>query len=111
MTFAHSDSGAEKNELAEGDRKLQSVINQWREVRRGLLKSIHCPYCSEYSKPVDAENNPADWIRPMISPFCCDLLQLAAFAIIERMGMQEKADQMKRIQDSIDAKKPLVHLK
>lgn len=102
ITNALTDKAAHDNDLKEGDRKLQSVISQLRDVRRGVLASIHCPYCGTYLKPVDAENNPIDWIYPNVSPWCCDYMEHAAMAIVERMMVQAKMDEFKRIQDAQD---------
>lgn len=82
----------------EGERKLQSIIDQLREVKLGTRTNIQCPYCNHHSRPVA---DPADWPRPFISPFCCDLFEVAAGAIAEREALRIQTEHKKRIEDQL----------
>lgn len=86
------------NGPTEGERKLQSVIDQLREVNLGTRTNIQCLYCNHHSRPVA---DPADWPRPMVSPFCCDLFESAAGAIAEREALRIQTEHKKRIEDQL----------
>lgn len=81
-----------------GQKKLDSVIKQLREVRLGSRKSIHCPYCGSYIRHAE---HPVDWPRPLTSPFCCDIFSDAALAIAQRQAVEEQVEQKKRIEDGL----------
>lgn len=82
---------------AYGQRQFQSVINQLKEVRFGARKGINCPYCH---KRCVYKEHPTDWIRPMVSPFCCDMLSDVATAIVERKTLERLTADKKRIEDA-----------
>src|SRR5579863_10162292 len=84
-----------------GQRKFQSVLSQWREMKLGARRTIHCPYCGAYNQKAEENQHPADWIRPMRSPFCCDLFQDAAIAIAEREALHVQIDQKRKIEDHV----------
>lgn len=81
-----------------GQEKFQSVVAQLREVRLGGRRSIACPYCGAYNR---YEENPADWTRPMVSPFCCSMMYDAALAISQRIETARLVDQKKKIEDGL----------
>lgn len=84
-----------------GQEQLQSVIRQWRKIVIGVRKHLNCPYCGKTVDKPSAENHPADWIRPMQSPFCCDQMHDAATAIIERETLERLKAQKNRIEDKV----------
>jgi uncharacterized Zn-finger protein len=84
-----------------GQRQFQSIVNQWREMKLGSRRTIKCPYCGQYNRKAEENQHPADWIRPMVSPFCCQLFQDAAIAIAEREALHVQIDQKKRIEDGV----------
>jgi hypothetical protein len=81
-----------------GQRQLASVEKQLREVRLGSRTSIQCPYCGAYNRYAE---HPADWMRPNVDPFCCDLMHDAALAISQRQVTQALVEQKKKIEDGI----------
>ena len=81
-----------------GQDKMRSVVEQLKEVRLGSRKSIRCPYCKAYNRFAE---NPADWPRPMVSPFCCDLMSDAALAISQRIETARLIDEKKKIEDGL----------
>jgi hypothetical protein len=98
------DVGACCNQFALGVQKigrdqLESVIRQQREILLGGRRHIHCPYCGVHNKPWSSD--PADWVRPMVSPFCCNTLHDAALAVAQRMELARLAEQKKRIEDGV----------
>lgn len=82
-----------------GQKQLQSVIAQQKEILLGAKKTIHCPYCGFYNRPYSRD--PEAWSRPMVSPFCCTLLHDAALAIAQRMDLERLTEQKKRIEDAV----------
>lgn len=82
-----------------GREQFRSVQMQFRKIREGGRRHINCPYCGGVVKKPDAEDHPADWIRPMVSWLCCDLLANAVTAIIERETLDKLRAQKARIED------------
>jgi DNA-directed RNA polymerase subunit RPC12/RpoP len=81
-----------------GKDQLAGVHRQLREVREGRRTAIDCPYCG--TRVMRAEH-PADWPRPMVSPFCCDLMHDAALAIAQRGAVEAATEAKKRIEDGL----------
>ena len=82
-----------------GQKQLASVISQRREILLGSRKTIHCPYCGVHNKPFS--KHPADWTRPLVSPFCCDILRDAALAVAQRVELERLATLKKQIEDGV----------
>ena len=82
-----------------GEGQLQSIVDQRREVRLGSKRSIKCPYCGAYNR--EPGEHPADWIRPMVSPVCCDTFEGAMVAVAQREILQRQIDEKKRIEDGV----------
>ena len=82
-----------------GRDQFNSVLKQWKEVKLGAARSLRCPYCGTWVKKADEDTHPGEWVRPLHSPFCCDLLADAATAIVERELAQRLAEDKKRIED------------
>ena len=86
-----------------GKEQFQSVQMQFRKIRAAGRKHINCPYCGTTINKPDAENHPADWVRPMVSPFCCDMMHNAVTAIIERETLDKLKAHKARIEDKVVA--------
>ncbi len=84
--------------------QLQLVIEQYKAVEIGMTDAIDCPYCGKCNRAPDhtRKRHPSEWIRPMQSPFCCDLMQMAAYAVIERKRTEDYMRHAQRIGESID---------
>lgn len=82
-----------------GQNQLDSVIRQRREILLGAKKTIHCPYCGFYNRPFSKD--PEAWSRPMVSPFCCDLLSDAALAIAQRETLERQKEKFEQIGEAI----------
>jgi hypothetical protein len=87
---------------ARGQHNLALVTKQIRELQLGKRRSFHCPYCDARLKKPSPEQHPADWPRPMVSPFCCDLLAEAVRAVAEGISFEVLMDRKKRIEDGLD---------
>ena len=84
-----------------GKKQLQSVIDQRKEILLGGRRNLKCPYCGELNF-IDAIKSPADWKRPNVSPFCCDLLSDAALAIAQREVLEDRKRKLEQIGEAID---------
>ncbi len=85
-----------------GIQKLQNVIEQHRRMESEGATSIECPWCFAINgADTDDETNPQEWMRPGISPFCCDLFGRAVEAIAGRMALQHDIDLKNRIEDNL----------
>lgn len=84
-----------------GKKQFESVQKQLREVHLGSRVSIKCPYCETHLKKVGPDTHPSEWIKPMVSPFCCTLLRDAATAIVERKTLEQLTAEKKRIEDNL----------
>lgn len=82
-----------------GQRQLQSVIDQQRDILSGRRVNLNCPYCHSLVKKKNL-GDPVDWIRPNHSPFCCDNLSDAITAIVERGLLNRLTEDKKRIEDN-----------
>ncbi len=85
-----------------GQHQFDSVLKQLKEVRLGRFRSIKCPYCHTRMKALGPDAHPSEWPRPLISPFCCDLMSDAATAIVERMTLDKLTADKKKIEDAHD---------
>ena len=84
-----------------GRKQLNSVIKQWKEMHLGSRRNIKCPYCESYNKKPSPKDGPESWTRPMVNPFCCDLMYDAALAISQRQAVVDQIAEKKRIEDHI----------
>lgn len=84
--------------------QLQSVVDQQRLIEIGDSDAIVCPYCAQINMaPARGEKrHPSEWKRPMVSPFCCSLLQSAVVAVIERKRTEEYLRQAGKIGEAVD---------
>lgn len=84
-----------------GEAKLQSVITQLHAVKTGRMRSLRCPYCSKWNPRMEFDAHPSEWIRPMVSPFCCNMLADAATAIVERETLRRLVEDKNKIEDAV----------
>lgn len=84
-----------------GERNIKSIERQRNGVVSGLRSAIDCPYCAGVNQPRAEELHPSEWVRPMQSPFCCDLFQAAISAVMYAVVEQRRLDHVQRIQDSM----------
>jgi uncharacterized Zn-finger protein len=89
-----------------GKRQLESVFRQFNEVREGEIhrcknrkKYVDCPYCQTRLKMNQSATTPDGWIRPNVSPFCCDLMGEAAKAFVEALTFETLKMQKAAIDD------------
>lgn len=84
-----------------GERNIKSIERQRNGVVSGLRSAIGCPYCGGVNQPHAEKLHPSEWIRPMSSPFCCDLFQAAISAVMYAVIEQRRIDHFQRIQDGL----------
>lgn len=84
-----------------GVRNIKSIERQRNGVVDGLRSAIDCPYCAGVNQPRAEELHPSEWVRPLVSPFCCDLFQAAISAVMYAVVEQRRLDHVKRIQDGL----------
>lgn len=84
-----------------GERNIKSIERQRNGVVNGLRSAIDCPYCGGVNQPRAEQSHPSDWVRPMISPFCCDLFQAAITAVMRAVIQQRQVEHCERIMDGI----------
>lgn len=90
-----------------GEAQFEFIRNQYQAVQSGVSTSIDCPYCRRTNRQPEpnedgSERSPADWIRPCVSPFCCDLMGLAISGILSVNQIQRKVEQAERIAEAQD---------
>ncbi len=83
-----------------GKHQFESVLKQLKEVRLGRFHSIKCPYCHVRMKALGPDAHPSEWPRPLVSPFCCDMMSDAATAVVERMTLDKLTADKKKIEDA-----------
>lgn len=84
-----------------GERNIKSIERQRNGVVLGLRSAIDCPYCGGVNQPLAEALHPSEWVRPMTSPYCCDLFQAAITAVMYAVIEQRRIDQYERIRDRI----------
>lgn len=85
-----------------GIEKLETLKRNHRRMLNGEITCLSCPYCHKHNYRVSkSEQHPAEWKRPNVSPFCCDLFALAVKAICYAMAEQKLQDDTARIADEI----------
>ena len=84
-----------------GARNIKSIESQRNGVVHGLRSAIDCPYCGGVNQPRAEELHPSEWVRPMRSPYCCDLFQAAISAVMYAVVEQRRIDHFQRIQDGL----------
>lgn len=84
-----------------GDRNIKSIERQRNGVVNGLRSAIDCPYCGGVNRPLAEQAHPSEWVRPMSSPFCCDLFQAAITAVMYAVIEQRRVDHYEHIRDGI----------
>lgn len=84
--------------------QLQSVITQQLAIEIGQSDAIVCPYCTQVNFAPEGGRNrhPSEWKRPMQSPFCCDTLQSAIVAVIQRKRTEEYIRKAGQIGEAVD---------
>jgi len=84
--------------------QLESVIAQQKAIELGQADAIVCPYCTQVNRaPEPGEaRHPSDWKRPLVSPFCCDLLQAAVVAVIQRKRTEDYIRHAGKIGEAVD---------
>lgn len=84
--------------------QLQSVIAQQKAIELGQANAIVCPYCSRINVAPEPgeQRHPSEWIRPMKSPFCCDLLTIAIIAVVERKKTEDHIRKAQQIGEAVD---------
>lgn len=103
--FGNSESGDCCFDMEQGRERLaiehlKSLERQFNGVRAGTRDSVQCPYCDGINRHENFES-PAHWKRPMVSPYCCSLMDAAAVAIGQKAIVQAQIDSLHRIQDGI----------
>lgn len=84
-----------------GERNIKSIERQRNGVVDGTRSAIDCPYCGGVNQPRAERAHPSEWIRPMQSPFCCDLFDAAITAVMYAVIEQRRVDHYEHIRDSI----------
>ena len=84
-----------------GVRNIKSIERQRNGVVNGLRSAIDCPYCGGVNQPRVEAAHPSEWVRPMQSPFCCDLFQAAIAAVMYAVIEQRRVEHYERIRDGI----------
>lgn len=84
-----------------GIRNIKSIERQRNGVIHGLRDCIECPYCGRSNNPHAEKLHPSEWIRPMASPFCCDMFEAAITAVMYAVIEQRRIEHFQRIQDGI----------
>lgn len=64
------------------DGLMRNFANQYTAVEVGMASAIICPFCHEVNR-APGPTDPCDWKRPMVSPFCCPLFEMALAAHLE----------------------------
>src|ERR1022692_2515782 len=57
-----------------GREQMASVEKQFRESRLGSHGAVKCPYCFTWNKKPDPGDGPEAWMRPFVSPWCCNMM-------------------------------------
>lgn len=84
-----------------GVRNIKSIEEQRNAVIGGLLSAIDCPYCGGVNQPRAEALHPSEWVRPMASPYCCDLFQAAITAVMYAVIENQRVEHFQRIQEGI----------
>jgi hypothetical protein len=84
-----------------GARNIKSIERQRNGVVNGLRSAIDCPYCGGVNQPRAEQSHPSEWVRPMVSPYCCDLFQVAITAVMYAVIEQRRIDHFEQIRDGI----------
>lgn len=83
------------------DNQVAKFANQYTAVEVGMSSSITCPWCLCVNRAPGPED-PCDWKRPMVSPFCCSTFEhaLAAHLEVKRVkSLVHRADQIAEAMD------------
>lgn len=90
----------QRAEMMSGARRNQRGM---RKSKGGIVKrdSIQCPYCDEINRPETAMGDPSGWKREGVSPYCCDLFQIAVVAIAQRAHVVSQTEKVHRIEEAI----------
>ena len=84
-----------------GHRLVQEFANQYTAVEVGIASAITCPYCREVNR-APAPQDPTEWKRPMVNPFCCDLFCMALAAHLEVKRVQSLVHRADQIAEQYD---------
>lgn len=84
-----------------GERSIKSIERQRNGVVSGLRSAIDCPYCGGVNQPRAEELHESEWIRPMISCYCCDMFSAAITAVMYAVVEQRRIDHFRRVQDGL----------
>ena len=84
-----------------GERNIKSIERQRNGVVNGLRSTIDCPYCGRVNQPHAEQAHPSEWVRPLQSPYCCDLFQAAISAVMYAVVEQRRVEHYERIRDGI----------
>lgn len=84
-----------------GERNIKSIERQRNGVVSGLRIAIDCPYCGGVNQPRAEELHESEWIRPMISCYCCDMFSAAITAVMYAVVEQRRIDHFRRVQDGL----------
>lgn len=84
-----------------GERNIKSIERQRNGVINGLRSTIDCPYCGGVNQPLAEQLHPSEWIRPLTSPYCCDLFEAAISAVMYAVIEQRRVEHYERIRDGI----------
>ena len=71
------------------------------QARSGKLSQLSCPYCSAKMKP--SGGDPEKWIRPNVSPWCCENMDAAMKAVQHRYILQPMIDAKRMIEEQAQA--------
>lgn len=82
-----------------GERNIKSIERQRNGVVSGIRSAIDCPYCGGINQPRAEQLHPSEWVRPLTSPYCCDLFQAAITAVMYAVIEQRRIDHYQRIRD------------
>lgn len=84
-----------------GERNIKSIERQRNGVVDGTRGAIDCPYCGGVNQPLAEALHPSEWVRPLISPYCCDLFTAAITAVMYAVIEQRRVEHYQRILDGI----------
>ena len=84
-----------------GERNVKAIERQRNGVVNGLRSAIDCPYCGGVNQPHSEQSHPSEWVRPLQSPYCCDLFQAAITAVMYAVVEQRRVEHYERIRDGI----------
>lgn len=84
--------------------QVQSVVDQQNAIERGLANAIVCPYCTRTNVAPEpgTQRHPSEWIRPLISPFCCPDLERVAVAVFQRKKTEDAIRKAQMIGEAVD---------